>query len=486
MAIRQAELPRVVPNVIPKTVVTPDVTGVEPAQQAKPSKPTAVADVRDDAPVGQTADKVVADALPAAQVGANAQATQQAIADSHRGVAVGKHELKASHRLAKQLVTDVVSTTWDKKATPELQAIKEAIGPHLSAMAKETGARLLSDPAAAANLSTVVAKLGKEGFQAALSSSSKDVAGHFLKAAGIEATNPAVIRAALNGIEAIAPSLGTTLGPKVAGTAAKLAPRLLGEAAGKGAVVAGKATGQALPLVGNIISVGTTLVAGANLISQIGKKPRDGEKIAKEGINTLTQMVGIAFPWVALGGTLTDAAWSAKIGVTDGKRAVAGEDITASADVKASLPLLSDSAELLQAALQGAGHGDAAKHVGKLSSTVTTLASDEHQDPAKRLSMLRHDEQSAFLATANAAHSGLEELLKDEPPSPRRQALVQLAGSFGAFANVMMATMGFDKRADKGLTEQGRKDLQTKRNDLASTLVQQLSELGVAELSAKS
>jgi hypothetical protein len=446
--------------------------------------------------LGQTADKVVADKVSGEAASTNALGKHAAIQASHQGAAVAKNELSPEFKLAKQLTGDLAGRIWHDKAPPELKAMGDAIGPQLSSMAQQTALSVMSDPNAMANISQLVAKAGKEGFTKALTSSTKQVGEHFLQTTGVAAKNPEAIKAALQGMEQLAPKLGHTLGPKVAETAAKLGPKLLGDtaqvataaaatatsAAATGAKVA--ATGaKALPIIGNIVSVGSTLLAGANLLSQLTKKPRDVEKILKEGVNTLTQGVGIAFPWVALGGTLTDAAWAAKTSVSDQKKAAQGIAVTDNANALASLPLLTDSAEILRSVLAGAGKADAADKVGALVSTTKTMAKLDLNSPGDRLSMLRKDQQQALVSMAHESRAELEQASADEAVGTRKQALITLAGGFGALADTTLATMRYDKReAAPGFDDKAGADLKVKRNELAGTLVKQLSELGYAEL----
>ena len=226
----------------------------------------------------------------------------------------------------------------------------------------------------------------------------------------------------------------------------------------------------------------STLLAGANLVGQLTKKPRDTEKILKEGVNTLTQAVGIAFPWVGLGGTLVDAAWGAKTSVTDQKKAAQGIPVTENANVAAALPLLGDSADVLRAALLGAGKTEAADKLATLSATTKTMANLDLNKPGDRLSLLRKSEQEALVALAHESKADLDRVASEEA-GPRKQALTQLASGFGTLADTTLATMRYDKREGApGFDDKAKKDLETKRNELAGKLVRQLGDLGVTEL----
>lgn len=455
--------------------------------------------------LGQTADKTVVDGPTGQAASQNANDKHAAIQASHAGRAVAKNELSPEFKLAKQLTGEIAGRIWSDKAPPELKAVADAIGPQVSALAQQTAMSVMSDPNMMANMSQLLAKVGKDGFATALSSSTKGVSEHFLKTAGVQAKNPEAIKAALSGIETLAPKLGHTLGPKIAETASKLGPKLLGEGAQVAATTAGAAartagaagtaakvaaTGsKALPVIGNVVSVGSTLLAGANLISQLTKKPRDLEKVLKEGVNALTQGIGIAFPWVALGGTLMDAAWGAKTSVSDQKKTAAGIPVTDNANMLASLPLLTDSAEVLQSVLKGAGKGDAADKVFALVTTTKTMAKLDLNNPGDRLSLMRKDQQEALLALAHETKAELEAASKDpaiEGDGSRKDALKRLGDGFGALASTLLATMRYDKQEGRpGFDDQAKQDLLVKRNELAGKLVGQLSELGLVELQRK-
>jgi hypothetical protein len=461
-------------------------------------------DLKTTQQLGQTAEKTVADGATGQQASQNAVDKHAAIQASHAGRAVAKNELSPEFKLAKQLTGELAGRIWSDKAPPELKAVADAIGPQVSSLAQQTAMSVMQDPNAMANVSQLLAKVGKDGFASALSSSTKEISEHFLKTAGVQAKNPEAIKAALSGIEQLAPKLGHTLGPKVAETAGKLGPKLLGDAATTAGAAAGAAaktagaaaattakvaaTGsKALPVIGNIVSVGSTLLAGANLLSQLTKKPRDVEKILKEGVNTLTQGIGIAFPWVALGGTLTDAAWAAKTSVSDQKKAAQGIPVAENANVLASLPLLTDSAEILQSVLKGAGKGDAADKVGQLVTTTKTMAKLDLNTPGDRLSLMRKDQQEALIALAHETKAELESASGDEGDGSRKDSLKRLAHGFGALADTTLATMRYDKQeARPGFDDKAKADLLVKRNELAGTLAKQLGELGLVELQRRS
>ena len=485
----------------------PSTSTSTPAKVATAKAVTAAAqaealrDTTTTAPLGQTKEHTVAEAIVGEQAAANALDKQSAVHASHAGRAVAKNELTPEFKAAKQIGGELASKVWHDKAPPELQAMASAIAPQVSSLATQTAASVLADPTAMANIGSVVSKLGKDGFSAALSTSTKGVADHFIKTVGVSAKNPEAIKAALSGIETLAPKIGGSVGTKLAATAKDLGPKLLGDtaeaaarttasAAATGAKTA--ATGaKALPVIGNVIAVGSTLLAGANLISQLTKKPRDVEKILKEGVNTLTQGIGVAFPWVALGGTLTDAAWSAKIGVSDDKKAAAGIAVTDNANVAASLPLLTDSAEILRAALQGAGKTDAADKVGNLVTTTKTMAKLDLGNPGDRMMLLRKDQQEALVSLAHESKTELDIAGTEEPAGTRQEGLKRLAGGFGALADTLLATMRLDRReampspgagGDDDAVKKQKKDLEVKRNELAGTLVKQLGDLGLTEL----
>ena len=450
----------------------------------------ALRDTTTTAPLGQTKDHTVAAAIVGEQAATNALDKQSAVQASHAGRAVAKNELTPEFKAAKQLGGEFASKVWRDKAPPELQAMATAIGPQVHTLATQTAASVLADPTAMANIGSVVSKLGKEGFTAALSTSTKNIADHFVKTVGVPAKNREAIKAALSGIEQLAPKIGGSVGAKLASTAKDLGPKILGEGAAASASAASTGA-KALPLIGNIVSVGSTLLAGANLISQLTKSPRDVEKILKEGVNTLTQGIGVAFPWVALGGTLTDAAWSAKLGVSDDKKAAAGIAVTDNANVAASLPLLTDSAEILRAALHGAGKTDAAEKVGNLVATTKTMAKLDLGNPGERIKLLRKDEQEALVSLAHESKTELDIAGTQAPAGTRQESLKRLAGGFGALADTLLATMRLDRReampapgsgGDDDAAKKQNQDLAVKRNELAGNLVKQLGDLGLVEL----
>jgi hypothetical protein len=491
--IRKVDGSRVSPTTTPSSTTTTSNTPTQaPAATSRPAPPPPQKaldarrhlDLRTQGPLGVTDEKRVADPVRGDVAAARQLEKHAAIQASHQGQAVALNELSPEFKLAKDLARDLAGKVWVDHAPPELKAIQEAIGPQVSALATQTVTRLLQDPVAAANLASLPAAFAAGGFKSAAQSAGRDVAGHFLQAAGVQAKNPEAIKAALTGIEQLAPRVGGTLGPKLAQTAANLGPRLLGESvqAATATATATKSTAHALPLVGNIVSVGSTLLAGANLIGQLAKTPRDVEKILKEGVNTLTQGLGVAFPWVALGGTLMDAAWSAKTSVSDQKKIAAGLPVTESANVAAALPLLSDSSDVLRAALVAAGKTETADKLAALSATTKTLAEREVREPGARLAALRKDQQEALTALSHEAHRDLSDVAASET-GPRKQALLELAQGFGGLADATLATLRMDKRAGSPLLDEAaRRDLQTKRNELAGKLVGQLGRAATAEL----
>jgi len=167
--------------------------------------------------------------------------------------------------------------------------------------------------------------------------------------------------------------------------------------------------------------------------------------------------------------------------VSDQKKQAQGIPVTENANFAAALPMLTDGAQILQSLLHGAGKGEAAEKVGHLVATTKTMAHLDLNNPGDRISLLRHDEQQALIALAHESRTDLEALAKVETGS-RQEALMSLAHGFGGLADTVLATMRLDKReGNPGLDEQGKKDLITKRNELAGKLTKQLGELGYAE-----
>ncbi len=149
----------------------------------------------------------------------------------------------------------------------------------------------------------------------------------------------------------------------------------------------------------------------------------------------------------------------------------------------ASLPLLTDAAQILQSGLAGAGKHDAAEKVGNLVTTTKTMAKLDLNNPGDRIAMMRKDQQAALVALAHETKAELEAASTDEPTGTRKESLMSLAKGFGALADTVLATSRFDKReGTPGFDDKAKKDLEVKRNELAGNLVKQLGELGYAEL----
>jgi hypothetical protein len=111
------------------------------------------------------------------------------------------------------------------------------------------------------------------------------------------------------------------------------------------------------------------------------------------------------------------------------------------------------------------------------------MATLDLNKPGDRLSLLRKDEQEALLAMAHETKGELDDASVGERDGSRKDALKRLAHGFGALADTTLATMRFDKQEGRpGFDDQAKKDLVVKRNELASALVRQLSELGLVEL----
>jgi hypothetical protein len=161
--------------------------------------------------------------------------------------------------------------------------------------------------------------------------------------------------------------------------------------------------------------------------------------------------------------------------------------VAENANVLASLPLLTDSAEILQSVLTGAGKGDAADKVGQLVTTTKTMAKLDLNTPGDRLSLMRKDQQEALVALAHETKAELESASGDEGDGSRKDSLKRLAHGFGALADTTLATMRYDKQeARPGFDDKAKADLLVKRNELAGTLAKQLGELGLVELQRRS
>ena len=364
----------------------------------------------------------------------------------------------------------------------------------------------MKDPQLLANASSLLSKLGTPGFREALKLSVKDLGTAFTRATGTEAMNPAAVKAALDAslklsekLPALAAATGnaklieaaTRLAPQIGKTAATVGAKVGVQAGAAGAVAVGATAGKALPVVGNIISVGTTLMAGATFVGQLFKKPHDMKKIANEGAHFLTQAVGIAFPWVALGGSLAKIGTDAAIRSSDQKKAARGEVVTEQAsmkDITAALPFLAQNAELMEAALRGAGKGDAADKVARLRTSADQLSKLESVSP-EQLGKLREDQQTALTSVFETVSGRLGELKDEErqkdPTSVNGAVAMLLGKGFQVASQVLRKNGVLEKNLRMPGGELKPTDVDTKRSQNAGELVSSLGPVTTAQTIAQ-
>jgi hypothetical protein len=413
---------------------------------------------------------------------------------------------------------------------PELKAAYDAVAPEVTELVKKTAGELRKNPEAMARVKNVVAQVGKEGFSEAVKKAAPDVGEAFSTATGVQMMNEPVVRGVLEGMPKLAEKIGPEvaeqvtkgcaaaakkLGVETAKTvaetavkagadevaeaavkgvaktvakagaeeaaevavkaaakgAAKAAGKEVAEAGAKGAAkVAAKGAagaGKAVPVVGNVIAVGSTCLAAYGFIKALVNKPSDTEKITKEGVNTLLQGVGIAFPWVALGGDLVDVGWSAKMAVQDAKKKGASPEQAkaagAAAAKKSPLPDVSQasssSARALASALEGAGHAGPGKAFRDLASAADDLAK---ADSPQARATWKTKQQSALSQLAQLSSSELKKAAAEQAPGRDRDTLETLSHGFGELFSVLYA----ERKASKA----GGGD-ESKRADRAAKLL---------------
>lgn len=419
-----------------------------------------------------------------------------------RGGAVTRRELAPEFRAAQQVAQRFgeAQLAQLEDEQPQWKAAFDAVAPEVTEMARKTAGELRKNPEALARVQNVVARVGQEGFRDAVAKAAPDVGEAFSRATGVQMMNEPVVKAALDGLpalaERVAPAHADKLAKGCAAASAKLgltaatetveavakgaakeaageaveavakgvakeaageaveavakgvAKEAAGEAVEAGAKVAAKGAagaGKAVPVVGNVIAVGSTCLAAVGLVREIAKSPRDAERIAKEGVNTLLQGVGIAFPWAALGGDLMDVGWSAKLAVQDAKAKGASPEQAKAAGAAAAkkgpplkelAPVASEPARALAAALDGAGHagvGKAFRDVAKAADDLGSADSPQARADWKRTQTL------AFSQLASTSQRELEGAAKDAATPGERDALETLAHGFGELFRVLYA-----------------------------------------------
>lgn len=428
---------------------------------------------------------------------------QKAIQTSHSGTSVAKNELTPEYKAAK-VVTDELKQRGKAylHERADSSAVLGAMLPHLEALASKSVEEVMKDPELLANASSLLSKLGTPAFREACKLTIGDLGKVVTRTTGLEATNPAAIKAALDlagkvseKLPALAKATGnaklietaTRLAPQIGKTATTAGAKLGVQAGAAGATAVGATAGKALPVIGNIISVGTTLMAGATFIGQLFKKPHDLKKIANEGVYFLTQAVGIAFPWVALGGSLAKVGTDAAIRSSDEKKAARGEVVTEQASFKdaiAFLPFLAQNAELMEAALRGAGKGDAADKVARLRTSADQLSKLEDVTP-EQLGKLREDQQAALTSVFETVTGRLTEIKDEEKskdPTSFNTAIAMLLGKGFQLAGQALRKHGvLEKNLRMPGAELKPTDVDTKRAQHAGELVSSLGPAAAAE-----
>ncbi|MCP4503650.1 MAG: hypothetical protein GY822_27280 [Deltaproteobacteria bacterium] len=383
------------------------------------------------------------------------------------GQRVGKNQFTPQGMAAKELSSAL------SKSHPNASAAMKAMNQPVNNLMQKTVAEMVKNPAAAKDLAGIIGQIStKEG----AGTFAKQVGEAFAKSTGVPPTNPAAIKSALNGLHTAAMKVGGSHAPEMAATLSKVgakfgvevggkaASTVAGKAAGKAAgevatKVAGKAAagaaektlekgavkvaaagGKTVPGVGNCIAAASTCMGVVKLFKAITTKPRSGEKIAKEGLNTLMQGVGIAFPWVALGGDVMDLGWEAKMAMSQVSKS--NPDAAKSPELQQQVAdfasqnrgltasdaasTLTGPAQLLQATLSGAGYGKAADSMGALAGGANAIAKNGGE-----LSTLQPKEVDAFMQTWNAASGAIGKEATVETDPSRKQQLEHLSHGFG-------------------------------------------------------
>jgi hypothetical protein len=388
-----------------------------------------------------------------------------AIHESHAGGAKKKPDYTLEKKAATALVGDlnaaVDARLLDK--APTLHAIKSAVTPHVANLVDGMAQKIAQNPAAMAQLHKTLGAVGTREFSNLARQSVPHLVDGFTASTGCALMNADAVSKAL--------STASKLSPKTAAMCAKVSSKL--------GVDAAKTSGKALPLVGNAIAVGSTLFAGAHFIGQIFQRPVHGEKIWAAGVHTLSQAVGIAFPWVALGGDLVQVGWSARLAHKDAAKAAAGDVVTpdARASLQHALPFLAEGSDALALALKGAGltsHADTVAALGTKARTLQGMSDVSSAD----LIALKRDQQNALQALAEATQTGLADTLHDVERPADKAALMHMSEATGSLIASLKKMRSLDKAqempgADADATAH-------KRHEQAAELLSALSPLAHA------
>jgi hypothetical protein len=377
------------------------------------------------------------------------------------GAAVSKSQFTPHYKAAQLLGNEL------KKAAgahldenhPEAKAAIDAMAPSVESMVGATVDQIKKDPEALARVSAAVAKVGEKGFADAVKLASPDVAKAFTAATGVQMMNPEVVSSVLSGLpklaEKISPELAKTIAKHCADCGAKLGVKVGAKGAGKAAAAGGKA----VPGLGNIIAIGSACLSAVGFFKELFAKPPSGERVAKGGMHLLTQLVGIAFPPVALVGDLADLGWSAKLGMQAARE---GKESAPAISRQDAAPLVAEPARLLASVLEGAGHGSTAASFRALAAASET---------ASQGNGLEKHQMAAVTDLAKLASAEVTKLAAQEQDPAVRDSLSSLAHGFGELFKV-----GYQHKRMKG--EEG-----PKREDLKGQLVRITGDIAFAAAS---
>ena len=320
----------------------------------------------------------------------------------------------------------------DKKLeeqSPKTKAVLDAVGPHAAGLIALTAKEMANDPETVKKLAELSAKVGKNGFSAAMKKVGPDASRAFAKAAGVEAMNPVVVAKLLDNL----PSLAAKVSPKLSGKVAKHCLALEAKLGVKAALKTGATAGKAAPAIGNAIAVASTVLAATSLLKSLTTK--DPEKICKEGCNTLLQAVGIAFPWVALGGDLVDLGWTAKIALeeTDGGKP------SKNAAPKEAGKLLSEISSAAQAQAEAIGDDSLAKALADFVDATKDVTNQKQVEKAS---------QEALKRLAQSASTTFSEQAKELPEGKAKEDSALLAQSFSELFTVVLHHQKASKVSD--------------------------------------
>lgn len=332
--------------------------------------------------------------------------------DGQTGRAVSKKEFSPAHTAVKDignLFSDLAKEYLNENL-PAIGAATEAIAPAVEEMIGSTISKIATDPEAMARVSAAVAQVGKEGFIDAVQALGGDIGRAFTQATGLASYDPSVLKALFDNLPKLAekflPDTAESIGDIVDVAASKFDLENISVDARKG--------------IGQSVSTGSALTSAAGFVSELFSKPRNGERIAKAGISTLLQTVGIAFPQVARAGELVDAGWSAKL-AKEGIKDVSAEPALEIA------ALTKVPAEFVAAALRGAGQENAAKAFDSYAELVGSSV-----DSGK----IADAQMKALGGLAQASSQELTKAAAEEKVADTRDSLANLAHGFGQLFKV--------------------------------------------------